>query len=77
MYRCLYGCRCGSSFDVAVVSDAFDGKMLIARHRLVRSPAKSPVHMLLLLSFQMRMFSLAKCLEIANAMLLRLISCDR
>lgn len=26
---------CGASFDVAVVSDAFNGKMLIARHRLV------------------------------------------
>lgn len=31
-----YSCRCGASFDVAVVSDAFNGKMLIARHRLVR-----------------------------------------
>lgn len=26
---------CGASFDVAVVSDAFEGKTLIARHRLV------------------------------------------
>lgn len=34
---CCHSCcfRCGSSFDVAVVSDLFEGKMLIARHRLV------------------------------------------
>jgi hypothetical protein len=30
-------CRCGSSFDVAMVSAKFEGKTLIARHRLVRA----------------------------------------
>ena len=29
-------CRCGASFDVAVVSDQFEGKRLLDRHRMVR-----------------------------------------
>mmetsp|Transcript_34936 Transcript_34936/g.82856 ORF Transcript_34936/g.82856 Transcript_34936/m.82856 type:complete len:86 (+) Transcript_34936:105-362(+) len=31
---------CGSSFDVAVVSSKFEGKPLIARHRLVNDALK-------------------------------------
>lgn len=32
----VHACRCGSAFEVAVVSQQFDGKSLIQRHRLVR-----------------------------------------
>jgi hypothetical protein len=37
--------RCGSAFDVAVVSDAFEGKMLIARHRMVSTGLSAWEHM--------------------------------
>lgn len=37
LLTCVLGhSRCGSSFDVAIVSEAFEGKNLLARHRMVR-----------------------------------------
>lgn len=33
-------CRCGASFEVAVISPAFEGKTLLQRHRLVNEALK-------------------------------------
>ena len=41
---------CGASFDVAVVSDQFEGKKLLERHRMVRQACCTPVCVLTLQS---------------------------
>lgn len=33
-------CSCGASFDVAVISDQFEGKRLLDRHRMVLKPSE-------------------------------------
>ena len=40
-------CRCGSSFEVAVVSPQFEGKALLQRHRMVCSVSHTAQKLLL------------------------------
>mmetsp|Transcript_34107 Transcript_34107/g.86304 ORF Transcript_34107/g.86304 Transcript_34107/m.86304 type:complete len:80 (-) Transcript_34107:267-506(-) len=43
---------CGQSFDVAVVSPLFEGKTLLARHRLVNDALKSEMSQIHALSIK-------------------------